>query len=149
MTIDIEKLNGIIWKSLVFGIHSLGEIILDSERFDRNTRTNKLGYADSTILLIHNLEVENISIDPLLLDGRELLNFFYNAVNTDKYEDVKTLINSTSLWRIVRYTSPAAKISIFPDDAIQILRDFLIKVTRTVEIKTFKNPKELIEHNQE
>jgi hypothetical protein len=37
------------------------------------------------------------------------------------------LINNTSLWRIIRYTSPAAEISIFPDMAIPILKDFLIK----------------------
>ena len=144
MATDIEKVNDIVWKSLIFGIHSLGEIILSPERFDKNTRNNKLGYADSTILLIHNLEVEKVSVDPLLLDGRELLNFFYNAVNTNRYDDAKTLINSTSLWRIVRYTSPSANVTVFPDEAIPILRDFLIKVTRTVEIKTFKNPKELI-----
>jgi hypothetical protein len=126
MTTDTEKINGIVWKSLIFGIHSLGLIILSPESFYRDTRTNKLGYADSTILLINGLEVENIDIDPLLLDGKELLNFFYNAVNTSKYDDAKTLINSTSLLRIVRYTSPASKISMFPDDAIPILKDFLI-----------------------
>ena len=127
MTVDIEKINGIIWKNMVSHIHSLGEIILSPESFYRDTRTNKLGYADSTILLMHDLEVENISIDPLLLDGEELLNFFYNAVNTSKYDDAKILINSTSLLRIVRYTSPASKISMFPDDAIPILKDFLIE----------------------
>jgi hypothetical protein len=127
MTVDIEKINDIVWKNMVSGIHSLGEVILSPENFYRDTRTNKLGYADSTILLIHDLEVENISIDPLLFDGKALLNFFYNAVNTSKYDDAKTLINSTSLLRIVRYTSPASKISMFPDDAIPILKDFLIK----------------------
>jgi len=132
MTKDIEKINNIIWKSLVSGIHSLGELILNPESFYRDTRTNKLGYADSTILLIHNLEVENIGIDPLLSDGRELLNFFYNAVNTNKYDDAKVLINNTSLWRIVRYTSPAAHITVFPDDTIPILKEFLVKEQETL-----------------
>jgi hypothetical protein len=127
MTTDIEKINDIVWKNMVSSIHSLGEIILNPESFYRDTRTNKLGYADSTILLIHGLEVENVSIDPLLLDGKELLNFFYNAINTSKYDDAKILINSTSLLRIVRYTSPASKISMFPDGAIPILKDFLTK----------------------
>lgn len=127
MTTDIEKINDIIWKSLVYDIQSLGEIILNPERFDKPTRTNKLGYTDSTILLIHNLEVHEVSIDPSLSGGRELLNFFYNAVNTNKYDDAKVLINNTSLWRIVRYTSPASEILVFPDMAIPILKDFLIK----------------------
>jgi hypothetical protein len=145
MITDIEKVNNIIWKSLVYGIHSLGEIILSPERFDRNTKTSKLGYADSTIILIYNLEVENVRIDPVLSDGRELLNFFYNAINTNSYDDAKTLINSTSLWRIVRHTRSSAKVKVFPNDAIPILRDFLIEVSKTIiDIKTFKTPKELI-----
>lgn len=127
MTTDTEKINEVIWHNLVSDIHSIGEIILDPARFDKPTRTNKLGYTDSTILLIHNLEIRNVSIDPLLSDGRELLNFLYNAVNSNTYEDAKILINSTSLWRIVRYTSPAAKIYMFPDMAIPILKEFLIK----------------------
>ena len=127
MTTDIEKINDIIWKSLVSGIHSLGEIILNPERFDKPTRTNKLGYADSTILLIHDLEVHDVGIDQSLSGGRELLNFFYNAVNTNKYDDAKVLINNTSLWKIVRYTSPTSEILVFPDMAIPILKDFLIK----------------------
>lgn len=129
MTTDIEKINNILWNSLVSGIHSLGEIILNPERFDHPTRNNKLGYADSTILLINNLEQNNVSIDPSLSDGRELLNYLYNAVNTNKYGDAKVLINNTSLWRIVRYTSPASGIDIFPDNAIPILKDFLIYQT--------------------
>lgn len=145
MTTDIDKVNNIIWKSLVFGIYSLGDVILNPERFDRNARTSKLGYADSTIILIHNLEIENVGIDPLLSDGRELLNFFYNAVNTNIYNDVKTLINSTSLWRIVKHTKSSANVKVFPDDAIPILRDFLIKVTSTIiEIKAVNNPKKLM-----
>lgn len=149
MTTDIEKVNNIIWKSLVFGIHSLGEIILNHEKFDRNTISNKLGYADSTILLIYNLEMENVNIDPLLPDGKALLNFFYKAVNTNRYDDAKTLINSTSLWRIVSYNKPSANVRVFPDEAIQILREFLIKVTTTdIAVKTYKNQNELIEQRQ-
>jgi hypothetical protein len=127
MTTDIEKINDIAWKNVASCIHSLGEIILSPESFYRDARTNKLGYADSTISLIHDLEVENISIDPLLLDGKELLNFFYNTVNTSKYDDAKALINGTSLLRIVRYTGHTSKISISQDDTIPILKDFLIK----------------------
>lgn len=149
MTADIEKINNIIWKSLVFGIHSLGEIILNHEKFDRNTISNKLGYADSTILLIYNLEMENVNIDPLLPDGEALLNFFYQAVNTNRYDDAKTLINSTSLWRIVSYVKSSANVRLFPDDATQILREFLIKVTTTtIETNTRKNQNELIEQRQ-
>lgn len=122
---DIKKINNIIWNFLVTNVHSLGEIILNPERFDKHNITNKLGYADSTILLIHDLETDDVHIDPLLSNGRELLNFLYNAVNTHKFDDAKLLINSTHLWRIVKYTSPAAGISMFPDDAIPILKDFL------------------------
>jgi hypothetical protein len=124
---DIEKIDDIVWKFLVTDINSLGEVILDPVRFDKPTRTNRLGYTDSTILLINNLETHNISIDSLLYDGRKLLNFLYNAVNSNRYDDAKVLINGTSLWRIVRYTSPASKINIFPDEAIPILKDFLTK----------------------
>lgn len=127
MTTDIEKINDIIWKFLVKDVNSLGEVILDPVRFDKPTRTNKLGYTDSTILWIDNLEMSHVGVDPLLSDGRELLNFLYNAVNTNRYDDAKVLINGTSLWKIVRYTSPATGITVFPDEAVPILKDFLIK----------------------
>ena len=127
MTTDTEKINDIIWRCLVRDVNSLGEIILNPGSYYRDTRTNKLGYTDSTILLIDNLEMSRVSVDPLLSDGRELLKFLYNAVNTNKYDDAKILINDTSLWKIVRYTSPASGINIFPDEAVPILKDFLIK----------------------
>lgn len=126
-TAEIEKINNVIWEFLTSEIHSLGEVILDPERYDKSTITAKLGYADNTSLLIDSLKANDVPIDPLLTDGRELLNFLYNAVNIHKFEDAKTLINNTSLWRIVRFTSPAAKITIFPKDAIIILKDFLRK----------------------
>ena len=98
---------------MVTDIHSLGEIILNPERFDKPN--------------IHNLETHDVHIDPLLSDGRELLNFLYNAVNIHKFDDAKLLINNTVLWRIVQYTSPTADILMFPNDAIPILKDFLRK----------------------
>lgn len=127
MTEDIEKINDIIWNSLVTDVNSLGEVILEPVKFDKPTITNKLGYTDSTILLIANLTLSHVAIDPLLSDGRELLGFLYNAVNSNIYHDAKILINGTSLWKIVRYTSPAAGITMFPDEAVPILKDFLIK----------------------
>jgi hypothetical protein len=127
MTTDIEKINDIIWNFLVRDVNSLGEVILEPAKFDKPTRTNKLGYADSTILLIDNLAMSHVGVDPLLSDGRALLNFLYNAVNINKYDDAKWLISDTSLWKIVRYTSPVADITIFPDEAVPILKDFLIK----------------------
>lgn len=125
--VEMEKIDNIIWEFLVSEIHSLGEIILNPERYDKSMITNKLGYADSTSLLIDRLKANDIPIDPLLIDGRDLLNFLYHAVNVHKFEDAKILINNTSLWRIVEYTSPAAKITIFPEDVIIILKDFLRK----------------------
>lgn len=122
-----EKINDIIWNSLVRNVNSLGEVILDPVKFDKPTRTNKLGYTDCTILLIDNLITSHIGIDPSLSDGRELLSFLYNAVNSNRYDDAKILINSTSLWKIVRYTSPASGINMFPDEAVPILKDFLIE----------------------
>ena len=93
--------------------------------------------------------MENVNIDPLLPDGEALLNFFYQAVNTNRYDDAKTLINSTSLWRIVSYVKSSANVRLFPDDATQILREFLIKVTTTtIETNTRKNQNELIEQRQ-
>ncbi len=127
MTTDIEKINDIIWNFLVRDVNSLGEVILEPVKFDKPTRTNKLGYADSTILLIDNLTMSHVSLDPLLSEGRELLNFLYNAVNSNRYDDAKMLIRGTSLWKIVRYTSPVAGITIFPDEAVPIIKDFLIK----------------------
>jgi len=98
---------------------------LEPVKFDKPTRTNKLGYTDSTILLIDNLTMSHVSIDPLLSEGRQLLSFLYNAVNSNRYDDAKVLIKGTSLWKIVRYTSPASGITMFPDEAVPILKDFL------------------------
>jgi hypothetical protein len=125
MTTDTEKINDIIWNSLVRDVNSLGEVILEPVKFDKPTRTNKLGYTDSTILLIDNLTMSHVSIDPLLSEGRQLLSFLYNAVNSNRYDDAKVLIKGTSLWKIVRYTSPASGITMFPDEAVPILKDFL------------------------
>jgi hypothetical protein len=124
---EIEKINHIAWEILVSEIQSLGEVVLNPKVYNQGMILNKLGYADNTALWIDRLIQYNVPIDPLLLGGRDVLNFLYNSINVGKYDDESLLINSTSLWRIVRYTSPAAKISIFPKDAIVILKEFLRK----------------------
>lgn len=58
--------------------------------------TNNMSDIEKINNIIWNfLEVHDVHIDPLLSDGRELLNFLYNAVNTNKFDDAKLLINST------------------------------------------------------
>ena len=119
-----DKLAKLCWEKLTIAIQTLGEIVLKPTDFTLGMIIGRLSRADSTILWIGDIKTI-LHIDSDIEGGLSLLNFIYNKINEREYESARLFIDETALYRIIRYTSPASGITIYPDDAIPILKDFL------------------------
>lgn len=119
-----NKLEKLCWEKLVIAFQTLGEIALKPADFTSGMIVDRQSRADSTSIWIGDIKTI-FHVDDQIEGGLSLLNFIYNKINEREYGPARLFIDETALYKIVRYTSPASGIIIFPDDAIPIFKNFL------------------------